>query len=175
MNDVPTASQTVGPFFSIGLSHLWVRKTAPSDATREHVTIRGRVLDGDGVGVPDAILEIWQRGENEGGASRFRRVATGEHGEFEFSATKPATARDTDGSVHAPHFVVMVFMRGLLRHLVSRIYMAGEAANADDAVLKAVPEARRETLLATPNETRDGEFVWDIRLQGAAETVFFET
>ena len=175
MNDVPTASQTVGPFFSIGLSHLWVRKTAPSDATREHVTIRGRVLDGDGVGVPDAILEIWQRGENEGGASRFRRVATGEHGEFEFSATKPATAREADGSVHAPHFVVTVFMRGLLRHLVSRVYIAGEAANADDTVLNLVPEARRETLLATPNETRDSEFVWDIRLQGAAETVFFET
>src|SRR6478736_1356501 len=175
MNDVPTASQTVGPFFSIGLSHLWVRKTAPSDATREHVTIRGRVLDGDGVGVPDAILEIWQRGENEGGVSRFRRVATNEHGDFEFSATKPAMALEADGSVHAPHFVVMVFMRGLLRHLVSRVYFAKEAANADDAVLNLVPEARRETLLATPNETRDSEFVWDIRLQGAAETVFFET
>jgi len=175
MNDVPTASQTVGPFFSIGLSHLWVRKTAPSDATREHVTIRGRVLDGDGVGVPDAILEIWQRGENEGGVSRFRRVATNEHGDFEFSATKPAMAREADGSVHAPHFVVMVFMRGLLRHLVSRVYFAKEAANADDAVLNLVPEARRETLLATPNETRDSEFVWDIRLQGTAETVFFET
>ena len=76
--------------------------------------------------------------------------------------------------MHAPHLVVLVLMRGLLRHLVTRIYFAGEAANEEDMVLKLVPAERCETLLAVPSPEGDNDLRWDIHLQGERETVFFE-
>jgi len=186
---VPTGSQTVGPFFSIGLSALGREKIECDQVAGDGVTIRGRVLDGDGQPVPDAVLEIWQASDaaqnksaNEARALHsgniplgFGRVATNEKGEFQFTTRKPLARRDADGTMHAPHLVIVVLMRGLMRQLVARIYFPGEAANANDAVLKIVPAERRGTLLATRTPGHEDELQWDIHLQGERETVFFET
>jgi protocatechuate 3,4-dioxygenase alpha subunit len=188
MSNVPTASQTVGPFFSIGLSALCEENIQSANASGNRVTIRGRVLDGDGEPVPDALLEIWQvndlrlsNSQNEVANERsgilpagFGRTATNEHGEFKFGTMKPKARRDADGTVHAPHVVVVLFMRGLLRHLVTRIYFGGEATNAEDVVLNLVPSERRETLVAGRAPGGGDELIWDIHLQGNRETVFFE-
>jgi len=151
------------------------------------VVIRGRIFDGDGQPVPDAVLEIWQASEAARGNSGpetdarrekipdgFGRIATNECGEFQFSTVKPAPRRDEEGLMHAPHLAVVLLMRGLLRHLLTRIYFAGDAANGDDEVLKLVPPERRRTLLAEPVDESAPEFLWDIYLQGERETVFFE-
>ena len=151
------------------------------------MVIRGRVLDGDGEPVPDALLEIWQaseaaRGDSSPGADvrrekipdGFGRIATNERGEFQFSTIKPLARRDEDGLMYAPHLAVVLLMRGLLRHVLTRVYFSGEATNDDDAVLKLVPVERRRTLLAEPVDGSALEFSWDIYLQGERETVFFE-
>ena len=179
MSDAPTASQTVGPFFSIGLTALCRENIACSAATGTPVTIRGRVLEGDGQPVPDAVLEVWQASEaglrgEEKSPNGFARIATNERGEFQFTTVKPQARREPDGTVHAPHVSVVVFMRGLLRHLMTRIYFSGETANAEDLVLQLVPANRRETLLATTSSGVENELQWDILLQGRRETVFFE-
>lgn len=189
MKLVPTASQTVGPFFSIGLAALCREKVSCEETAGAPVTIRGRVLDGDGEPVPDSLLEIWQLWVAEGvengkgvtapvkGAEipvGFGRVATNERGEFCFAATKQEARIDEEGNVHAPHLVVVLLMRGLLRALMTRIYFAGETSNAEDFVLRLVPEERRETLLAVAAERSADQLRWDVRLQSERETVFFE-
>ena len=187
MSSVPTPSQTVGPFFSIGLSALYREKIACGPGEGEWVLIRGRVFDGDGQPVPDAVLEIWQACEvaradcdQESSARRekipagFGRIATNERGEFQFDTVRPTPRRHEDGLLYAPHLAVVVLMRGLLRHLLTRIYFAGEATNRDDPVLNLVPPERQPTLLAEPANQRASELCWDIHLQGELETVFFE-
>jgi protocatechuate 3,4-dioxygenase, alpha subunit len=187
MSYVPTPSQTVGPFFSIGLSELCREKIECGSGAGQRVVIRGRVLDGEGEPVPDAVLEIWQAGQAEienctqvANATRekfpdgFGRIATNERGEFQFSTIKPSPRRDEDGLMHAPHLAVVLLMRGLLRHLLTRTYFAGDATNGEDVVLKLVPPERRRTLLAEPVDGSALEFSWDIYLQGGRETVFFE-
>src|SRR5262252_1611582 len=128
---VPTASQTVGPFFSIGLGPCVGGNLVPAKvaAGAKVVSIRGRVMDGAGQAVPDAILEIWRaddRGEyacseeecDAGGVPPgFARIPTNEFGEFEFATQKPGPTTGQDGEPHAPHLTVLIFMRGLLRHL----------------------------------------------------------
>lgn len=191
MSYVPTPSQTVGPFFSIGLSEL-CRENIECGAQGKRVTIRGRILDGDGEPVPDAVLEIWQPRSVELKQAKseavehhsgkipvgFGRIATNDLGEFHFGTKKPATRRDAQDLVHAPHFVVLVLMRGLLKPLVTRMYFPDEAANSEDHVLNLVPSDRRATLIANavPASTAgENELRWDIHLQGERETVFFET
>ena len=187
MSHVPTPSQTVGPFFSIGLSALCRGKIGCVFAEGQRVVIRGRVLDGDDEPVPDAVLEIWQAGEvarDDCGPDAdarqgkipdgFGRIATNERGEFQFSTVKSAPRRDEDGLMHAPHLAVVLLMRGLLRHLLTRVYFAGEVANAEDAALKLVPPERRQTLLAEPADDSASELSWVVHLQGERETVFFE-
>jgi len=185
---IPTASQTVGPFFSIGMCTHVLNNLVPADllASSKVVTIRGRVLDGDGRGVPDAILEIWRADESENNAAKksdcddngvpsgFARISTDEGGEFEFQVLKPGPITGNRGEIHAPHLAVLVFMRGLLRHLLTRIYFPDETANENDPVLTAVPPARRSTLVATQPAARKSELLWNVCLQGDAETVFFE-
>ena len=177
MSPLPTASQTVGPFFSIGLTALCKADIECPGANGPRATIRGRVLDGDAQPVPDAILEVWQVGDagprNETFPAGFARVATNERGEFQFTTIKPEARRDADGRVHAPHVAALVFMRGLLRHLLTRIYFSNEAANAEDVALRLVPASRRYTLIATASAGGE-EWRWDIHLQGERETVFFE-
>jgi protocatechuate 3,4-dioxygenase alpha subunit len=148
--------------------------------------MRGRVLDGDGQVVPDAVLEIWRANDSGryacseddrdvgGVPSGFARIPTNEFGEFEFATLKPGATTGNNSEIHAPHLAVLIFMRGLLRHLVTRIYFPQEPANKQDPVLKAVPEGRRDTLIATQSERNKNELRWDVHLQGEAETVFFE-
>ena len=141
-----TPSQTVGPYLSLGLP--W--QDGPV-ADPDGVRIAGRVLDGVGEPIVDALVEAWHD-------------------------DPPAFARcptDDDGRWHivvppAPHYAIHVLARGLLRHLTTRVYLE---APADDPVLATVPEDRRDTLLA--ERTGDG-YRFDIRLQGERETVFFD-
>jgi len=127
--------------------------------------IEGQVLDGKGEPVPDALLEIWQP------ATGFGRARTDSEGAFSFSTVKPGTVPAPDGRMQAPHFNVTIFARGLLRHLVTRMYFPDETeANASDPVLNLVEAARRETLIA---RNCGGVLHFDVRLQGDRETVFF--
>jgi protocatechuate 3,4-dioxygenase alpha subunit len=182
MNRVPTSSQTIGPFFRIGLDRLCSANFADDAVHGERIFVKGAVLDGDGKAVPDALLEIWQAdgegryGDNAGDKSRFRgfgRVATDEQGRFQFATIKPGRVKVERSMEMAPHLVVSVFMRGLLTRLVTRIYFPNEAKNADDPVLRLVPTGRRDTLIAKASMGRLGTFEWNVVLQGPNETVFF--
>jgi protocatechuate 3,4-dioxygenase alpha subunit len=172
MSALRTPSQTVGPFFSIGMSWDAGPFVVP-EGTAGAVWIRGTMTDGAGEPVPDGVVEIWQPGRDgrfpaaAGGSFRgFGRSSTDREGRFGFCTVKP-------GAVHgAPHLDVAVFARGLLNHLFTRIYFGDEeAANAADPALAAIAdEAARRTLVASP--AGDG-YRFDIRLQGDHETVFF--
>jgi protocatechuate 3,4-dioxygenase, alpha subunit len=183
-----TPSQTVGPFFSMGLA--WMNRSDLTDGpnSSERFTIHGRVLDAENQPVPDALLEIWQANANghypcpedmqsSHPASKFfgfGRVQTNDLGEFSFTTLKPGSTLDLQGKPQAPHLAVSVFMRGLLQRLVTRIYFPGEPANTADVVLGLVPPARRGTLIARQEETDKTSLTWDVRLQGDQETVFFD-
>ena len=183
----PTASQTIGPFLRIGLTPMFITEIAGPDAPGERVTLRGRVLDGDGKPVSDALIEVWQANTAgryahpddtqekplTPGFQGFGRSPTDDDGAFRFTTIKPGSASGSDGQMQAPHLAVVVFMRGLLRQLVTRVYFPGDPANATDPVLQLVPVERRATLIARP--AADGTLEWDIHLQGADETVFFAT
>jgi len=185
--NVPTASQTVGPFFSIGLCQRALDQLVPAGLSADRIiTIGGRVLDGDGHGVPDAILEIWRANEHgeysssgdstaAGEPAGFARIATNDDGNFEFRTLKPGAAKTASGEKDAPHLVVVIFMRGLLRHLFTRIYFPQEPANTTDPVLQLVPADRRRSLIAECTKDSDRDLSWDVRLQGDHETVFFDT
>jgi protocatechuate 3,4-dioxygenase alpha subunit len=175
---IPSSSQTVGPFFRIGLEYLIDGAPSPAAGEGETVTIRGQVLDRDRAPVPDALLEFWcaaggatVNGRPADFPARFRRVATDFDGRFSVVMTRPEPVPMDDGTLQAPHMVVLVFARGLLRHLISRVYFDGEAGNGSDAVLNGIPAERRATLIAQA----DGKdvFRWNVILQGADETVFF--
>lgn len=186
MGPRPTAHQTVGPFFHLGFRT--VDRVAGPGVSGERVTIQGRVLDGDGKPVPDALIEIWQADAQgtyahpEGGQDTprepgfrgFGRVATDEDGAFRFGTIKPGRVPGPGGRLQAPHLVVAVFMRGLLRHLVTRVYFPDEPSNADDPIVNLIEPARRPTLIAKRGAGRDGVLEWNIRLQGEGETVFFD-
>jgi len=186
MNLLATASQTAGPFFHIGLEKLSITDLAKSAAGGERVSIQGRVLDGEGKPVNDALIEIWQANAQgkyahpddaqdkplDTGFKGFGRVATGDNGEFRFFTIKPGRAPGPRGTLQAPHLVVAVFMRGLLKHLVTRMYFPGAAGNDEDALLALVPKERRATLVAKP--AGDGALEWNVILQGQQETVFFD-
>lgn len=181
-----TSSQTAGPYFHIGAAPLYRHLIAPPDVPGERFSIRGRVLDGDGRGVNDALIEIWQADAQGSyahaeelrpgaGEPRFRgfgRVATDDNGAFRFVTVKPGRVPGPGENPQAPHLLVAVFMRGLLKHLVTRLYFPDEAANAQDAVLGLVPAARRATLIA--KRVGAGELEWNVVLQGSEETVFFD-
>jgi protocatechuate 3,4-dioxygenase alpha subunit len=180
-----TPSQTVGPFFSIGLP--WpLGPHAVAEDTPGALRIAGTILDGEGAVIPDAMIETWQADPDgrfadlwdHGGPSRlagfrgFGRCGyeTGD-GTYEILTVKPGPVPGPRGTTQAPHIDVSVFARGMLNRVVTRIYFADEPeANAADPVLAAVPAERRPTLLARP--TGDG-YRFDVRLQGAGETVFF--
>ena len=182
MTLVATPWQTVGPFFSIGLT--WPGGADLSAGQDGAIEIEGQVLDGDGAPVPDAVIEIWHA-DPEGcyahpadrrnaavtpAFSGFGRCGT-ESGGFCFRTVKPGRVAAPEGGLQAPHILVGVLARGLLRRLATRLYFADEAANAEDPVLALVPAARRSTLLAQPRAS--GRYRWDIHLQGPEETVFF--
>jgi protocatechuate 3,4-dioxygenase alpha subunit len=174
---IPTASQTAGPFLHLGFDALCNDVVLSPKDEPSGVDIRGRVIDGDGQPVPDAALEIWQASPDGRYASDdsrgFGRVYTDDSGRFRIATVLPGAVPGADGSTQAPHLVVMLFMRGLLRHLTTRLYFADEPSNESDAILARVPAERRATLVARPAAT-PGAFEWDVVLQGDGETVFFE-
>ena len=180
-----TPSQTVGPYFAIGLP--WPEgPNAVAPGTPGAIAIRGTLFDGAGEPIPDYLIETWQADPEgrfadmwgHGGPSTlegfrgFARMGQEDgDGSFEFVTVKPGPVTLPSGAVAAPHIDVSVFARGMLNRCVTRIYFADEeAANAADPVLATVPADRRSTLLAVPV---DGGYQLDIRLQGAGETVFF--
>jgi protocatechuate 3,4-dioxygenase alpha subunit len=172
-----TTSQTVGPYLHIGLTWLITEKLAPAGVHGERISIEGRVLDGDGKPVNDALVEIWQAdSRGKYGGKRFRgfgRSATDADGAFRFHTIKPGRVPGPGGLLQAPHILVHVFMRGQLKQLVSRIYFPGEPANAKDPVLMLVPAQRRASLIAT-KRGKAGALEWNVILQGEDETVFFD-
>ncbi|MGA8442741.1 MAG: protocatechuate 3,4-dioxygenase subunit alpha [Candidatus Sulfotelmatobacter sp.] len=184
----PTPSQTVGPYFSIELTtdEHCVRCVAGPSAKGERVWITFRVLDGDGAPVNDAMLEIWQADSNgkynhpddpqpkqpDPGWIGFGRLATAEDGRCVLEAIKPG--RVSSDTLQAPHLTVAVFARGMLKQLYTRVYFAGDAANDEDPILRLVPQDRRDTLVAQPGPAGPGHWMFDVRLQGDQETVFFD-
>jgi protocatechuate 3,4-dioxygenase, alpha subunit len=181
-----TTSQTVGPFFRIGLDHLLCVDLAGPEVAGQRVVVEGRVLDGDGAPVPDAIIEIWQANVHgkynhpddpqnkpiEPGFKGYGRTATDDNGRFCFRTIKPGPVPGPRGTVQAPHLAVSVFMRGLLKRLVTRVYFPGDRDQSQDPILTLVDPQRRATLIA--REDASGSLRWDIILQGAQETVFFD-
>jgi protocatechuate 3,4-dioxygenase alpha subunit len=188
-----TIWQTVGPFFRIGLERLYVDDLTVPGIPGERVEIAGRILDGDGQGVPDAIVEIWQadaQGKypepesvdtkiNESAHLKnifrgYGRIATEPDGSFRIKTIKPGRVPAPDGSLQAPHLAVSIFMRGLLRRLVTRLYFPDDSTNSQDFILNMVDPDRRATLIATKSATRDDLLEWNVVLQGPHETVFFD-
>ncbi len=183
-----TTSQTVGPYLHIGLTWLITEDLAPPGVSGERVRIEGRVLDADREPIDDALIEIWQANAHgkyahpedrqekplQQGFRGFGRSASDAQGAFRFNTVKPGRVPARGGGLQAPHIAVNVFMRGLLKQLVSRIYFPGEPANAEDPVLALVPAERRATLVARPVAGRPGVLEWNVLLGGADETVFFD-
>ena len=188
-----TPSQTVGPFFAFALTPTAYDHAAlvgndlrTDDVVGEQIVVTGRLIDGGGDPVPDAMIEVWQA-DGEGrypGASealantRFKGFGRCETlgGAFRFLTVKPGSVPGRKDRPQAPHINVGIFARGILKRLFTRIYFDDEGANAVDPVLGLIPADRRATLIARRDGTEDGlpRYVLDIHLQGDDETVFFE-
>ena len=183
----PSPSQTVGPFYHFSLTvkeALGLMTTCGCQGDR--IRIRFRLFDGAGEPVPDGIVELWQAdaaGKYHHPADPqekapdpafcgFGRLATDAAGACVFDTVRPGPTPDGRGGCQAAHISVTVFARGLLRQLMTRLYFDGDPALANDPVLKLVPAERRGTLLARQDAA--GTWCFDIHLQGADETVFFE-
>jgi protocatechuate 3,4-dioxygenase alpha subunit len=189
MTECLTPSQTVGPFFAYCLTPgeypfraVFSPDLTTPDAAGARIRIEGRIVDGDGAPVPDAMVEIWQadgegryRGHHPALANAafrgFGRAECDPLGGFAFTTVKPGRVPGPNGTAQAPHIAVGIFARGLLIRLITRIYFPDED-NAGDPVLALVPEERRGTLVSVP--AGEGVYRFDIRLQGEGETVFFE-
>lgn len=174
----PTPGQTIGPFFGYALPFEGGSDLVPA-GTPGAVRLHGRVFDGEGNPVPDALIEIWQTDTDgvipqvAGSRSRdgwtftgFGRAATDSEGEYTFTTVRPGPA--TTG--RASYFAVTVFARGLLHRLFTRAYLPLDDT-ATDPVLSVVPLSRRNTLIVTENGS---DLLFDIHLQGERETVFLE-
>ena len=190
-----TPSQTVGPFFDYGLTptgrYPWTdlagNNLVTPDVAGERIRIEGRVTDGDGEAVKDAMIEIWHadsqgryahpRDNRAPNASfnGFGRAGTDADGRYSFETIKPGAVAGPNGGMQAPHVLVAYFSRGLLTHIYTRIYFSDESANKADSILALVPADRRATLIAK-KEMRGTQPVYqfDIRVQGEGETVFFD-
>lgn len=190
-----TPSQTVGPFYRIGLysdqtsfSRLFDNDMTTPGVVGQRIRVEGAVYDGAGEPIPDALLEVWQA-DSEGrhrsgertlndGFTGFGRVSTASDGQFSFTTILPGRVPGPGGSVQAPHLLVIVYMRGLLVHAFTRIYFDDQSeANAEDPILTLVPDERRPTLIARKRHNQSGPvpvYNFDIKMQGDDETVFFD-
>lgn len=181
-----STSQTIGPYLRIGLEWMVIEDLAPQGVAGERVRIEGRIVDADGKPVNDAAVELWQANSHGKYASpedpqdkpvetAFRgygRSLTDEAGSFRFRTIKPGRVPGPGGRLQAPHLNVTIFMRGLLKQLMTRVYFPDDPANAQDPVLALVPTERRSTLVA--RRKSEGVLEWNIVLQGRDETVFFD-
>jgi protocatechuate 3,4-dioxygenase, alpha subunit len=185
---IPTPGQTVGPFFALGLDRPEWSDLTRNNPDGERIVIEGKVLDGDGAPVPDAVLELWQA--NAAGRYHdtedtqndkkldpnflgYGRAATDAQGRFHIKTIKPGPVPGRGNTLQAPHINVAFFARGLLRQLFTRIYFADEAANAADPLLAAIEdETARQSLVARRGE--GGIYRFDIVLQGDGETAFLD-
>lgn len=167
-----TPSQTVGPYLHIGLIEADGPFAVPC-GTPGAVWIRGRVFDGAGTAIDDAMVETWQADlrESDSGRAGFARSDT-RRGEFALYTVVPGPVCDGAGGSQAPHLDMSVFARGLLHRLVTRVYFPEHAdRHSTDPVLATVPPERRDTLIAV--RAGDG-YTFDVHLQGTGETVFFD-
>jgi protocatechuate 3,4-dioxygenase alpha subunit len=168
---VATASQTVGPFFSFGLTtNTALGRMAGPDTPGERIRLVIRVIDGAGTPVPDAMVEMWHA--DQGGTFLFGRLETDPAGACAFETVFPGQA--AEGAQEAVHINLCIFMRGLLRHLYTRLYFDGDPSVETDAVLGAVPPDRRGTLIARRDATSPSAWTFDVHLQGDRETVYFD-
>jgi protocatechuate 3,4-dioxygenase, alpha subunit len=185
----PTPSQTVGPFFHLGCTENDSVGSLVTEVTKgKRIRLVCQVFDGNGAPIPDAMIEIWQANAEgrynhpedlqkkalDPGFSGFGRLASDTNGACTFETIKPGRVAGNNGKEQAPHINVSVFARGVLKRLATRIYFAGDPANAEDAVLALVPQERRGTLLAQPGSSGGNEWRFDIYLCGNHETVFFD-
>jgi protocatechuate 3,4-dioxygenase alpha subunit len=193
-----TPSQTVGPYFAIGLTpQLFARRpiATPSlcgpDTPGERIRLTGRVLDGAGKPVEDAMIEIWQAdadghyrhpADERPGSTRdsgfhgFGRAGTTAMGDYFFDTVKPGPVPGPGNTLQAPHLNVIVFSRGMLTHAFTRIYFDDELKpNENDPILSMIDQSRRSTLFARRESSPTGAtYRFDIRLQGKDETVFLD-
>jgi protocatechuate 3,4-dioxygenase alpha subunit len=191
-----TPSQTVGPFFKYGLTpegkyewnNAFTNNLLTPEVSGDRIRVEGKVFDGDGTPIPDCLLEIWQadaqgrfadpqdkRAPPNAPFKGFGRCGTDANGGYSFETIKPGSVPDPDGRTQAPHILLAVFARGMLRHLYTRIYFDDETANSADPVLALVPPDRRATLIALRKPGNAGAiYSLDLRLQGDNETVFFD-
>jgi protocatechuate 3,4-dioxygenase alpha subunit len=200
-----TPSQTVGPFFAYGLTphsrcdwspdqkiYDWKDTVGANlvtpDASGTRIRVEGRITDGDGAPIPDAMIEIWQadsQGRYASPADKrsrpnamfkgFGRSATDKDGVFVFDTIKPGAVPGPDDKPQAPHIVVCIYSRGMLRQVYTRLYFSDEAAaNASDPILTLVPEDRRGTLIAHKQSGGQSLYRFEIHMQGDNETVFFD-
>ncbi len=181
-----TPFQPVGPYFHVMLRDepLGVAILLSADARGQRIVIEGAVLDGAGAPLTDALVEIWQadaegRYHHPGDPASadaafggYGRVATDSQGRFRFETIKPGRVPGPEGRTQAPHVLVGLLAPGVLTRYWTRLYFEDEPSNAADHVLRLVPSERRQTLLA--RATGDGRYTFDIVIQGARETVFFE-
>jgi protocatechuate 3,4-dioxygenase alpha subunit len=187
MKLMPTPSQTVGPFFHVAYPLTGIIELIGRDDP-DAIVVSGTVSDGEGRPAPDALVEFWQANRAgryahpeddrddvplEAGFDGFGRCTTDERGRYELLTVKPGRVPWPSGGMQAPHIAVAVFARGLLKHLVTRIYFPDEPeANESDPVLSSIEDPRaRGSLVAQP---ADGGVRFDIHLQGENETTFFD-
>ena len=183
-----TPSQTVGPYFTLRLTGEGQNILTTSD---DRIVIEGTVYDGAGNHIEDALLEIWQAGTSgryrhpddtrdlpvEDGFIGFGRTASDfETGAYRFETLKPGPVPDPEGEDQAPHVSLIVQGRGMLNPVFTRIYFSDEPdKNANDLVLRRVPESRRHTLIARlQDDIKPPTYRFDVRMQGDDETVFFD-
>jgi protocatechuate 3,4-dioxygenase alpha subunit len=186
-----TPSQTVGPFFSLGLvGEEDLSVMAGADTQGERIVVEGRVLDGEGAPVSDALVEVWQADHHgryrhhadlrsdplpDPTFTGFGRCGTDARGRFRFVTIKPGPVPFDEERLQAPHLNLLVLARGLLDNLITRLYFDDEPANDDDPVLRLVPSERRSGLIARREESAEGVvYRLDVRLQGEGETAFLE-
>jgi protocatechuate 3,4-dioxygenase, alpha subunit len=184
MDLTPTPSQTAGPFLHLGLTDTRSVSCLAGEGTGgERMLLTIRLLDGDGLPVPDAMIELWQADcegnykdgrAPDGDFSGFGRLATSEEGSCTFETIRPGRVPGPGNTLQAPHINVSVFARGLLKGLSTRVYFAGDPANNEDPVLALVPEHRRATLLAHSDPVRNRGWIQEVRMRGEGETVFFD-
>jgi len=189
VDHIPIPSQTVGPFFHLGCTDRHCVGSLVSVETKgELIQLKVCVLDGDGVPVPDAMIEIWQanaegkynhpddpqRAALDSSFSGFGRLPTNEDGCCTFETIRPGQVAANDGGKQASYFNISVFARGILKRLATRAYFAGDPALATDPVIALVEKERQNTLLLRKSPDRPGEWYFEIHLCGENETVFFD-